>query len=86
MKANDKYLNKSLDFWSNIKLLNQKLGYVYKKTKSNPNPRSVIPTIVQVKKAFKSEKLEYSSLIINDKWTDLGTEIIEYLEYRDEML
>ncbi len=86
MKANDKYLNKSLDFWSNIKLLNQKLGYVYKKSKSNPNPRSVIPTIVQVKKAFKSEKLEYSSLIINDKWTDLGTEIIEYLEYRDEML
>lgn len=86
MKANDKYLNKSLDFWSNIKLLNQKLGYVYTKSKSNPNPRSIIPTIAQVKGAFKTEGLEYSSLIINDKWTDLGTEIVEYLKYRDEML
>lgn len=86
MKANDKFLNKPLDFWSNIKLLNQKLGYIQKKTKANPNPKSIIPTINQVKKVFKGEGLDYSSLVVNNHWTHWGDEMIEYLICRDEML
>ncbi len=36
MKANNKFENLDLEFWANIKLLNQRLGYTIRNTKKNP--------------------------------------------------
>jgi hypothetical protein len=86
MLPNDKFLNQGLEFWANIKLLNQKLGYTERKTKKNPNPGFVIPTIDQILKVFKDESFDSSKLINDNKLTPLGHLIIEYLKYRGDKL
>lgn len=86
MKPNKKFSDLGLEFWANIKLLNQRLGYFERKTKKNPNQDFVIPTIEQVRKTFAEEGLQFSKLIRDDKWTDYGQSLIEYLEYRKKIL
>ena len=86
MKPNNKYTDLGLEFWANIKLLNQRLGYFERKTKKNPNPNFVIPTIEQVKDTFEQEGLDYSKLINNDKWTAYGKTMNDYLQYRKKAL
>ena len=43
MLPNDKYKDLDLEFWANVKLLNQRLGYAVRKTKDNPNAGFVVP-------------------------------------------
>ncbi|MEX0608488.1 MAG: hypothetical protein WD016_14105 [Balneolaceae bacterium] len=86
MKPNNEFQDLGLEFWSNIKLLNQRLGYHERKTKKNPDPDFVIPTIEQVKETFAGEGLQFSKLIIEDEWTDYGQKLIRYLEYRSKVL
>lgn len=86
MKPNNKYTDLGLEFWANIKLLNQRLGYFERKTKKNQNPNFVIPTIEQVKNTFDQEDLDYSKLIKNNKWTAYGKTMIEYFQHRKEAL
>lgn len=86
MKPNNKYKDLGLEFWANIKLLNQRLGYFERKTKKNPNPDFVIPTIEQVKNTFEQEGLDYSKLVQNDKWTDFGKTMIGYFQHRKKVL
>ncbi len=86
MKANKKYKNLDLEFWANIKLLNQRLGYFERKSKKNPYPDFVIPTIEQVKNIFYQEGLNYSKLVKNDRWTDFGNTMIGYLKHRKKVL
>ena len=82
MKPKNKYTSLDLEFWANVKLLNQRLGYFERKTKKNPNPDFVIPTTEQVKNTFKQEGLNYSKLIENNKWTDFGKNMIGYFKFR----
>ncbi|BEG99819.1 DUF7687 domain-containing protein [Bacteroides sedimenti] len=86
MRANESFLGKPLDFWANIRLLNQKLGYVETKSKKNPDPQGIVPTIDDVKRVYAQEGLDCSGLINDDKWTQLGNEIIAYLQYRSGAL
>lgn len=87
MKANDLFLNKPLEFWANIRLLNQKLGYIERKSKSNPHPKGIVPTIEDVKRIYSQECLDYSRLVDNnDKWTLFGAEMINYFKYRNSAL
>ena len=77
MKAESKYLNQPLEFWANVRLISQKDGYTERKTS-----KVKIPTHAQIEKIFKNENLD-SSILIKDKiFTDYGTELIEYFEYR----
>lgn len=86
MKPNDEFKKLGLEFWANIKLLNQRLGYAERKTKNNPNPGFVVPTIEQIKRVFKSEKLNTERLIIKDDLTDFGRRIQDYMKYRGFVL
>ena len=86
MIPNDKYKELSLEFWANIKLLNQRLGYAERKTKRNPNPGFVIPTMDQIKEVFEAEDLDYDKLIHGNDLTDFGKLIQEYLKYRGDVL
>ncbi len=86
MKPSNKYTGLDLEFWANVKLLNQRLGYFERKSKANPDPDFVIPTIAQVKETFEQEGLDYSKLIQNDKWTDFGKILFEYFQYRKKIL
>ena len=46
----------------------------------------MIPTIQQVKDTFEQEGLDYSKLIIADKWTDFGKTMIGYFRHRRKVL
>lgn len=86
MKPNEKFKNLELEFWSNVKLLNQRLGYAERPSKKNPNPGFIIPNKNQIVKVFSEEKLNYSRLVENGKLTDFGNLIIEYMQYRGSQL
>lgn len=86
MLPNDKYKKLDLEFWANIKLLNQRLGYAERKTTKNPNPGFVIPTVDQIKKVFKDEDLNSERLIQNNQLTEFGKLVQEYMEYRGGVL
>ncbi len=84
MKPNKNYTNLSPEFWAVVKLLNQRLGYIERGNKKNPD--FVIPKKEQVKKVFDIEGLNYAKLIENDKWTDLGKKTSNYFKYRKKIL
>ncbi len=87
MKPNNIFKNQSLEFWANIKLLNQRLGYTVKISKNNPNGRFVIPTVQQIKTVFESESLNYSKIINqDDSFTEFGQLIIDYMIFRGDLL
>ncbi len=86
MRPNDKYLELDLEFWANVKLLNQRLGYMERKTRKNLNPSFVIPTITQIADVFNDESLNVTRLIKNDEFTPLGKLIVEYMQFRGNLL
>lgn len=87
MKPNEIFKNQSLEFWANIKLLNQRLGYVVRQSTRNPTGGFIIPNEEQIKNVFISEKLNYSKILDeNDEFTDFGNLIVAYMEYRSHIL
>ena len=70
MKANKEFENLGLEFWANIKLLNQRLGYTIRKTKKNPNGGFVVPSIEQIKAVFEDE--DRKSTRLNSSHTDIS--------------
>jgi hypothetical protein len=81
MNANKEYLNLPLEFWANIKFISQKCGYADRETKNIK-----VPTIAELKKAYKSNNLDYSKIIEKDELTAEGALIIGYLRHRADVL
>ncbi|MFH1250666.1 MAG: hypothetical protein V1715_06150 [bacterium] len=86
MKPNNTFTSLKPEFWANVKLLNQRLGYFERKSKKNKNPDFVIPSIDQIKDVFDKEGLNYSKLVQSDTLTDFGKTLIDYLTYRKDAL
>lgn len=86
MKADNRFENLGLDFWANIKLLNQRLGYTIRKTKKNPEGGFVVPSVTSIKKVFKEENLSTKRIIHDDTLTDFGKLIVDYMEFRGNLL
>lgn len=82
MKADKRFLSQPLDFWANIKLISQKAGYTDKKTK-----HIKVHTLEEIKKVYESNNLDYSKVIDkNDKFTEYGKLIVDYLQHRSDVL
>ena len=87
MKPNKLFKNQTLEFWANIKLLNQRLGYVLRQSPKNPTGGFIIPTLLQIKTVFISEGLNFTKIINNDDtFTEFGQLIIDYMIYRGVLL
>lgn len=86
MKANNKFENLDLEFWANIKLLNQRLGYTIRKTKKNPEGGFVVPSIEDIIRVFSEEGLSTERLIEKDKLTDFGQLVVDYMQFRGDIL
>ncbi len=86
MLPNKNYEGLDLEFWANVKLLNQRLGYCERKSKSCVNPDFVIPTKEQIIKVFNGEKLDVSRLVKDNKLTSDGQLLVSYLTYRKDTL
>ncbi len=86
MLPNNDYKNLPLEFWANIKLLNQRLGYTKRKTKKKPEGGFIIPTVDQILEVFESEGLNPEKLIKNNTLTSFGKQLEGYMKYRGEVL
>lgn len=86
MLANQKYNNLDLEFWANVKLLNQRIGYYKSNRGKNSSPEFVVPTTKQIIKAFRDGNLKCDKLISGNKLTQPGQLLIEYFEYRKDVL
>lgn len=86
MLPSSEYLNLDLDFWANIKLLNQRLGYTRRKSKVHPDGGFVIPSVEAVKSVFAKERLNSSKIITNNTFTDFGQKVRNYMIYRSNVL
>ncbi|HMM04001.1 MULTISPECIES: hypothetical protein [unclassified Dysgonomonas] len=87
MIPNPKFKNLDLEFWANVKLLNQKLGYTIRKTKNNPKSGFVIPSVRDIIFTFREENLSYERLVKDHmQLTELGELLIQYMQYRGYVL
>jgi hypothetical protein len=82
MKANEQFLNQTLDFWANIKLISQKAGYTDKKTK-----QIKVHSLKEIKAVYENNNLDCRK-VINEKnqFTAFGKLIHSYLQYRSDVL
>lgn len=86
MQPSERFKHLDLEFWANIKLLNQRLGYTERKSKDNPSPGFVIPTKEQIIETFASEGLNVSRLVQDDTLTEFGELILDYMRFRSDLL
>ena len=86
MRPSERYKHLDLEFWANVKLLNQRLGYTERKSKENPTPGFVIPTKEKIVEVFDSEGLDASRLVQNDTLTSFGELVLEYMRFRGDLL
>jgi hypothetical protein len=82
MKAESKFLKQPLEFWANVKLISQKIGYTERGTS-----QVKVPTFEVIQSVYKSLNLD-SSKIIDSKGvpTTFGSLLIEYFQHRATFL
>lgn len=79
MKPIPRFLNKPESFWASVRSLSQKVGYSKRGT-------IVIPTVVQMSKAFENLGLDPKSLILEGKPTPLAVDLLDYFTERARVL
>lgn len=86
MKANKKYQNLNPEFWANVKIINQKIGYVRRKSKKFPKKGFMIPTPEEIVDKFKINNLNSTKLVEDTKFTNYGQKVVDYLKFRGDLL
>jgi len=81
MQAESKFLKQPLEFWANVKLISQKIGYTERNTS-----KIKVPTIDEIQIAFNALGLDSSRIISNKKATAFGSLLIEYFQHRANFL
>lgn len=81
MRPSENFSNLPQSFWAHIKSLSQIIGYTERNAKMVK-----IPTISDIKSAFKKFDLDTAGLFNNNDLTDLGKKIIRYFRYRANLL
>lgn len=79
MQPKNKFSNQPFEFWANVKLISQKIGYTKK-------GQIKIPTIEEIKIAFETLELDVNKIVDGDKLTEFGSLLLEYFTYRAEVL
>jgi hypothetical protein len=81
MQAESKFLNQPLDFWANVKLISQKVGYTERKT-----TKIKVPSIDEVQSAFNDLNLDITKIYLNNKTTAFGSLLMDYFQHRANFL
>ena len=71
----------SLEFWANVKLISQKIGYTERKTS-----KIKVPTLNEIQAAFNELGLDSSKIVSNNRATAFGILLIEYFQHRANFL
>lgn len=82
MKADKRFQNQTKEFWANVRIISQEVGYTDRKTKS-----ILIPSAEQIRKAFAHVDLNAAHLFDDlNKPTPLGKTLLDYFAYRADVL
>lgn len=82
MKPDRRFMNLDKEFWANIRLISEMVGYTSRKS-----GQVRAPSLDSTRKAFVSRKLNYHHLQSDDgQLSDLGRLVVEYFEYRAKVL
>lgn len=81
MKANNRFINLPLDFWSNVKLISQKLGYTERGTS-----RIKVPTLENILLVYIQLGLKTDRIIVDNNLTEFGQLLLDYFTFRAEFL
>jgi len=79
MIPNDKYLNLPSDFWANVALISQKIGYSEKDT-------IIVPDIDKIKSIYYSYGYDVDKIFFEGKLTDFGKTLLDYFQFRSDFL
>ena len=81
MRPNPTYLSKGLDFWADVPLISQELGY-----KVRGENAVVVPTAKDVVHCYDRLGLKSEHLVSGGAWTAQGNEMVRYFVYRAKVL
>lgn len=81
MTPNPEFLNQPPEFWANVRLISQKLGYTDRKTK-----QIKVPSITAITTSYTEEKLSPDNIATGSIPTPFGQQLIDYFTYRAEFL
>lgn len=82
MLPNKDFLNQPMEFWANVRFVSQEVGYSTRRTKEVK-----VPTLAEILGSL--QKFEFKVIEIqkpNGKLTVMGDRLIQYFEYRAEVL
>jgi hypothetical protein len=88
LKANPLFLNQPKEFWAYIRTISQEVGYTKRGNKRKKiSPAILIPTLDDVRLAFKMLNLSTDRIVDNDgDMTDFGKLLFMYFEFRANVL
>ncbi len=81
MRAKSKFLNQPLEFWANVRLISQKVGYTEKGTS-----KVKIPSMDEIQQIYINLCYSSNKLIENDICTSFGKLLAEYFQHRANFL
>ena len=81
MTADQRYSNESLEFWANVKLISQRVGYTEKGMS-----RIKVPSLAEIEVAFYGLGLDISRLKAETNTTIFGEKLLGYFQYRANVL
>lgn len=81
MKPNLKFLAQPPEFWANVKLISQKLGYTERAT-----TQIKIPKIEDIVASYSREGLSTTALSRDGATTEFGATLINYFQFRADIL
>lgn len=79
MKADPKFLHMPQEFWANVKLISQKLGYAKKHV-------VIVPTIGEIQAEYRRLGLDENVIVQNGSPTQLGVSLVDYFNFRANFL
>ena len=81
MIADQKYTSQPLEFWANVKLISQKVGYTERSTS-----KIKIPTQIEIEKTYQHLELDASKISRSGRMTKFGRNLRGYFEHRANFL
>jgi hypothetical protein len=81
MKPNPKYLNATPEFWANVKLISQKLGYTQRNT-----GQIKIYSLDNILALYHKLGFKTNKIVFNDEPTEFGRLLLDYFNYRADAI
>jgi len=81
MEKNKKFDDVGKDFWANVRLISQEVGYTVRGSK-----KIKIPSLTEIQKSLEKKNLKSHHIAASGKLTEFGEKLIDYFEYRADVL